>query len=373
MIPVQKYVTFVLDKRHTALDPRRNGSNRGVSIPAKDVINTTDPKTGIINKRIAVYNPSNGQRSLFVDEWKNYTGENDFRLISAPKITFFDKVMILDPTRHSLLIEYLRTMNSNGSNPERDPSAEVLFTEESESKAAEEKFNSEELQYRAVEFIIEAREENLIQLSELLGRTVLDRNNVPLSEKELKMDLITYSKRNPQEVLDIIGDPRLETRIQVNRAFTLRIIYYDKMTRQILWSDTKEPVISVKVRKGLLPKDVLVNYCSESGATGKEIYNDILYKLDGETEDNFIVEENPDVVEKFTAEELIASAKDAGILIQSGAYIYLDSKKPENQLSKGKDALIKMLNEDIEHNGINLKSYLIRAIKLSINASLEQK
>lgn len=370
MAKLEKYVTFVLDRKHVALDPRRNGSNRGVSIPAKDIINETDPKSGIINKRVAVYNPSNGQRSLFLDEWANYKGETDFRLIAAPKVTFYDKVMILDPTRHDLLIKYLRMMNSNGSNPERDPSSEVVFTEESDSKEAEDQFDFEELTSRAIGFIIEAREENLIQLAELLGRTTLDRNSVPLNEKELKMDLISYSKRNAQEVLDIIGDPRLETRIQINRAFELRIISYDKMTRQILWNDTKEPVISLKVRKGLLPKDVLVNYCTESGGTGKEIYNDILYKLGVESEDNYIMEENPDVIDKFTSEELVQAAKDAGILLQSGAYLFLDSKSSENQLSKGKGGVIKILENDGEHNGVNLKSYLIRKIKLAMNAKI---
>jgi len=370
MAQVEKYVTFVLDKRHVALDTRRSGANRGVSIPAKDIINIENPKTGVINKRIAVYNPSNGQRSIYMDEWNNYKGEEDFRLISAPKITFNDKIMILDPKRNSMLIEYLRAMNSNGSNPERNPNAEVIFTEESEAKDAEERFDSEELTHKAIQFIIEAREENLIQLAELLGRNTLDRNNVPLNEKELKMDLISHARRNPEEVLEIINDPRLETRIQINRAFTLRLIKFDKISRQILWDDTSEPVISLKVRKGLMPKDVLVNYCCESGGTGKEVYNDILYKLTGETDDEYIVDENPDVIDSFTPDELVQAAKDAGILIQSGAYLFLDDKKPENQLAKGKKGVVKMIENDLEFKGFNLKAYLVRQLKLTIQSKI---
>lgn len=367
---LQKYVTFVLDKKHTSPDPRRSGSNRGISIPAKDIVNEVDPKTGVINKRVIVYNPSNGQRSLYVDEWKNYKGETDFRLLSAPKINFFDKIKILDPQRNAMLIEFLRLTNANGSNENRESTSEVLFTEESESSNKAVSLDNEELVFKATEFIIQSREENLIQVADLLGLSVYDRNNVPLTEKELKMDLISHAKRKPQELIDIIQDPRLEMKVELNRAFTLGVIKFDNLSRQIIWTDTKEPVISVKVRKGMLPIDILVNYCADSAATGKEAYNDIMYKLNGEVEDDHILIDNPDVVDSFTEEELVDAAKDAGILVQSGAYLFLDSKTPENQLSKGKNGVVKMLKEDVEHNGFNLKSYITRAVKLSMNKSL---
>ena len=365
----EKYAVFVLDPKHTAIDPRRSGTNRALSIPAKDVIYSPDHQ-GVMQPRVIAYLPESGQKSIYVDEWKNYKGETDIRQIRAPKISFNDKVKILDPVRHPLLVEFLRVTNSNGSNENRDSTKEAFFFEEKVEEKAEQSYKDEQLIFRATEFIFNARFENLLSVAEMLTIPTTDRNGVDLTETELKMDLTRKAKKDPLEVIEIFQNPRLEAKIQITRAFTMRHIYFDKVLEQIMWNDTKIPVIPKKIRKGLRPEDVLVNYCSDSGADGKEVYNEILYKING-GEVNDIVKENPKMVDSFTNEELVEAAKDAGILVVSGAYLYLDNKEPKNKFSgKGKNAVISLLEENAMFNDVNLKEYIVRRLKEAIALKL---
>lgn len=358
MNKVEKYAVFTLDSRHTPIDERRSGSNRGVSIPAKDIINMGEGKMELI-----AYIPESGQQSIYIKDWKNYKGETDMRSLKASKITFTDKSMILDPNRHGQMIEYMRTCNFNGSNEERDNKVESLFFEEKQEEVAQEDLENKLLTFRATEFIINSRLENLANAAELLDVPTTDRNDVDLTEIELKMDLIRRAESNPMQIIDIFNNPRLEMSIQLNRAFKTRKIYFEPSTQQILWEDTKNPVINKKVRKGMLPIDVLLNHCAESGADGKAIYSEILYEVNGKEAIEYS-DDKEMVVDEFDSADIVTAAFDMGLLIKAGAYTYIGEKDPKNMVkSRGRKAVEEMIDNNEEFNGYNVKEYLVDKIK----------
>lgn len=377
----EKYATFVLNSNHVPSDERRMGTNREVSIPAKDVILEED-KSGRLVKRLIAYNPNAGERSIYVDEWKHTKFDGDIRNLNIKKIDFNSPFKVLDPVRYGLLVEFLEKTNLNESNPNRDTSYEAIFYQDKQEAKATDKVDKAEKVHLARTIVFEGRHKRLQEIGELLGVKTVDKNGVDLTENELKANLIDFADKDPDSLISITEDPRLDMRVQIHQAAKIGVIFFDEMNRNILYRSNKASVIQKKIPRGHSYIDVLVDYCAETGSSGKLVYDEILdrmYKgVESKEEKIELLESDPSIIKNMTSSDLVDACKDAGILYMNGAYLSVTGfEKGEGQIGKGKKAAIDMIEAEKEEDQMlgemNLKLYLESELDKAIKSKMSRQ
>ena len=138
---------------------------------------------------------------------------------------------------------------SNGGN---------LFQIEDKKIEAEQTLNREFLLNDAITLVRDKDIQELLPIAIYFGINI----NTPVSE--IRYNLLTTAKKNPQEFISSFNDPKVKTRSILQQAADYNIIKVK--ADGVYWLDSNGLIVSVPV--GQKPMDVLVRFClTERGSS----------------------------------------------------------------------------------------------------------
>ena len=194
------------------------------------------------------------QRSPFEDE-------QDGNAILEPVI--FEDGFLNVPKNNQVLQEFLHYHPLNGKK----------FIEVNEAKDAEtivEKLNLE------VDALIEARQLSL-EMIENISRVLFGKDSSKVSTAELKRDILIYAKKQPQEFLNILGDPTLKLQGNVSLFFDKKLITFRKNKKEVWFNTPSNKSRMLVVPYGEDPMFIVSSYLtSDEGLDSLKLLESIL-------------------------------------------------------------------------------------------------
>lgn len=133
-----------------------------------------------------------------------------------------------------------------------------LFQIEDKKIEAEQTLNREFLLNDAITLVRDKDIQELLPIAIYFGINI----NTPVSE--IRYNLLTTAKKNPQEFISSFNDPKVKTRSILQQAADYNIIKIK--ADGVYWLDSNGLIVSVPV--GQKPMDVLVRFClTERGSS----------------------------------------------------------------------------------------------------------
>lgn len=255
-----------------------------------------------------------GERSIFADEQNKY--EDDVKLSRAVTRWRIKNNIIVFPAHAITEIEYFRKSNRNGSNPNRDPDAEILYYEYQPEVQAKKANDAEELKFKAEERAWKMSDrERKIYLLVVSNSEAASKFAANADPESLKHEVVRLAKQNPKAFLEGVMSPANKNKANILLAEELGIIRVTQNRSQILWADTGGLIIESTVGKNAV--DRLAEVAAADPRFG-EVLELIKTKIDAI--------ENP---VKGEAIDLMKGFKDAGEVIVDFHKIYNDLKAKE--------------------------------------------
>jgi len=222
-------------------------------LKAEDII--FDPVKGE-NRKIR-YVP--GETSIFADEQPKEAKMRE-------PIAFTNGFLFVDRTNPTLK-KYLDTCNSNGSNPHRIKSKNILFTIKDDEKSAQDKIAQVADVMDAVQAALK------MPLNELVGYAKVLGVNTNKSVDEIRWDMKVQAEKNPAAFLAGMNDPRTEMKQLLLMAEESGIISMKKTG--VTWVSSGNTICVPAI--GVKPIERMVDFCSEG--EGEQIYSEIERRL----------------------------------------------------------------------------------------------
>ena len=157
---------------------------------------------------------ASNQKSPFEDE-------QDGNAIIEPII--FDDGFLRVPKNNPVLQQFLHYHPLNG----------IIFTEVDKEKEAAEEVDDLNLE---VEALVEARQLTIEQL-ETLTRVMFGKDPSTVSTAELKRDILVFAKNEPENFVNLLDDPMLNTQSTVQIFFEKRLLVFKNQNKEI-WFNT---------------------------------------------------------------------------------------------------------------------------------------
>lgn len=167
---------------------------------------------------------ASNQTSVFEDE--------QYGDVTLPAIIFRDGKLVV-PKEQVLLQQFLSVYH---------PDLNSEYEEFDPNKVAESEIASEEEKLDAQILVREMDIEDL----EAIARIVLDGNVSNMTSKEMRRDMLVYSRNNPKEVMDLAQDENIKLRNVAVRAVEMGVIFIKDDNRTVCWNNkTKDKIVTV--------------------------------------------------------------------------------------------------------------------------------
>ena len=167
---------------------------------------------------------ASNQTSVFEDE--------QYGDVTLPAIIFRDGKLVV-PKEQVLLQQFLSIYH---------PDLNSEYEEFDPNKVAESEIASEEEKLDAQILVREMDIEDL----EAIARIVLDGNVSNMTSKEMRRDMLVYSRNNPKEVMDLAQDENIKLRNVAVRAVEMGVIFIKDDNRTVCWNNkTKDKIVTV--------------------------------------------------------------------------------------------------------------------------------
>jgi hypothetical protein len=167
---------------------------------------------------------ASNQTSVFEDE--------QYGDVTLPAIIFRDGKLVV-PKEQVLLQQFLSVYH---------PDLNSEYEEFDPNKVAETEIASEEEKLDAQILVREMDIEDL----EAIARIVLDGNVSNMTSKEMRRDMLVYSRNNPKEVMDLAQDENIKLRNVAVRAVEMGVIFIKDDNRTVCWNNkTKDKIVTV--------------------------------------------------------------------------------------------------------------------------------
>jgi hypothetical protein len=152
--------------------------------------------------------------------------------VTLPAIIFRDGKLVV-PKEQVLLQQFLSIYH---------PDLNSEYEEFDPNKVAETEIASEEEKLDAQILVREMDIEDL----EAIARIVLDGNVSNMTSKEMRRDMLVYSRNNPKEVMDLAQDENIKLRNVAVRAVEMGVIFIKDDNRTVCWNNkTKDKIVTV--------------------------------------------------------------------------------------------------------------------------------
>lgn len=330
--------TFVLTNplSVTVLETQNGYSRKypiSASIPAEcQALRTIKLEDGTTTEIVDTMRFVRGQRSIWADEQKVTNERMVFRLMEKPK--FVNGYLVVNNSEKTL-IDFLVNHPCNEDNASWG-FGKTLFREyrpEVEARATNAKNRAE---ITAMELVFKADfETKLKPLARYLGIDINKASDL------IKHDLLSYSKDNPEDFIELIDSVSVERYHDILQAIDMSILRV--VGNRLLWADGRQIV------EAPASYDV-VDYFSEASfddkfiSTWSEVTRQMNKLNSGKVELKDLVNSETNKAEELkqlSAEELVLAAKELGVVVVSGAYyMYKDTK------ARGLDQFIKLVEGD---------------------------
>lgn len=237
-----------------------------VSIPSVDEIyfEEKDEKTGELVgiNRVIRYVP--GERSIYADEQSKGAEK---KLGEVPSLVNGQLVISF---REATLLKYLSVCNYNGSNPKRDPSKNIIFTELKKGEDAAKFIQGDKLE-TDLKHKIYSMTPNELEATAMLME--IPNWDMKLTE-ELQRDLIVIAKRDSSFFQKQLSDKGAKKRYHILKSIREGYVRVDESANMLVYKTGKEII------QAPLHEDVItfsINYFSTNEGEGH--YNHILSLL----------------------------------------------------------------------------------------------
>ncbi len=278
----QERFTVFVSLQYTA-NPSIEGRNYSPceNIPVVDQIFVPGKAEGDEGEnKLIVYQP--GNKSIYTEKTLGELKETgDF---SSEPINLIDGHLFID-NREILLLDYLRVCNYNESNTNRMPGKEPIFRERDKAQEAEE-FLEEDFKIHQIKTLIHSGldPDELSALAIVLG----DLNADTKDTKEIRRDLIVYSRNQPTKLIEAMENTDNARKVYIIRAFRGNVVWHDSKMNQINWVNGNK---ICDVPMGQNPEDYLLLL------TGQDPYKELLQNIKDrlpKTKEYRVVNEEPE-------------------------------------------------------------------------------
>jgi hypothetical protein len=363
----RKVLTFELHSKRTTPNRKTTSANRSITFPAHDIITEVD-EDGIAKPRIIAYDPT--RLSVFTDEWPDFERED---LKNLPPISWKgmhsegSDEMFVDSMREPNLANFMRLTNANGSNPNRNPKSTVLFYERDMEQIAEDNMVNDALETKAKYIAHNGKINKLRVVLKTAGVPVVDKFGEELFESSLRNSARIEAIKNPEKIISIWEDPKLDVKVNLNDAIGAGIIKFNSTDGMYMWTHNGEAVGHHKMAYGIDPLDHMFRWIDTTDV-GAIFYDELKSRLTNPlTEEDF----NGDIekpiqheVDGYSAEKVVEEAIAADLIIRSGAWYYLDeTNSADKRISKTKDDLVNAVDANAIIDGCEIDSYLRSKLK----------
>lgn len=193
------------------------------------------------------------QKTPFVDEFKGPA--------RMEHIVFRDGV--LNVPKEKVVLQQILSLYHPGLNKTyKEFDAEIV---------AEDELTSIELEFQALQIAMEMD----IDQAEAIMRTELGSSVASLTSKELKRDLIVFTKRNPKLLIELANDDNINIRNIAIKAVEQKIISLSNDQRTFTWNSTGRKLITVPFDEN--PYSALAAYFKTD--EGIEVYQTVEKRL----------------------------------------------------------------------------------------------
>ena len=190
-----------------------------------------------------------------------FEDEQDGNAILEPVI--FEDGFLNVPKNNQVLQQFLHYHPLNGKK----------FIEVNEAKDAAEIVEILNLE---VDALIEARQLS-IEMIENVSRVLFGKDSSKVSTAELKRDILIFAKREPQEFLNILGDPMLKLQGNVALFFDKKLITFRKNKKEVWFNTPSNKSRMLVVPYGEDPMFIVASYLtSDEGLDSLKLLESIL-------------------------------------------------------------------------------------------------
>lgn len=257
MRDLNKPVVFQLVRKAT------NPATSGKYYPASNRIPSIDQIYDAESGKARVIRYSQGEQSIFQDEQKN-----EKPIIGD--IVFSNGVLTVDK-RETLLLEFLMNSNYNAQNDDRMPGTTPIYTVVDGENNAKTSLEALELEHTAVDSAMGMNPQQIVGFATAMK---WDTNR---SMYELKHDLISFAKGNPEKFLEIATDPATDRLQVIKDAIDFKVLYADKVKREIGWKKGNAKTVIVEVPMGEDMVEYFANWTLET--EGEKVFTLLKKKL----------------------------------------------------------------------------------------------
>jgi len=190
-----------------------------------------------------------------------FEDEQDGNAILEPVI--FEDGFLNVPKNNQVLQEFLHYHPLNGKK----------FNEVNEAKDAAEIVEILNLE---VDALIEARQLS-VEMIENVSRVLFGKDSSKVSTAELKRDILIFAKREPQEFLNILGDPMLKLQGNVALFFDKKLLTFRKNQKEVWFNTSSNKSRMLVVPYGEDAKFIVASYLSsDEGLDSLKLLESIL-------------------------------------------------------------------------------------------------
>lgn len=165
---------------------------------------------------------------------------------------------------------YLALCNYNGSNPDRDPSKEIVFELVDEAAKSEKESKKRNLKREALNAAADLSPEDVRIYVAALGQD--DTRKIEI----LRNYLEELADNDPSSFLDLINNKQAVIKATINRALSKGVITFDAEQSRFSWPNG-EAILTTARTTGGDAVDELLSYCVSS-AKGEKVYQTIQSK-----------------------------------------------------------------------------------------------
>lgn len=198
-------------------------------------------------------------------------------------VRFGQAPIILDHTKNNQYM-FMKLDDKNRDNPNRRPTADMVYYEFNEEKEAFKETHRFEYKTMAANLLLSIETGDVYRISAAINNDKKFSYKIDLNKKleEVRRSMIGFVETQPQAFIIFHGSPSGLARISVDRLVDDRKILFDEGKSQWFWRDDKKAIC--KVVKGNHAQKALIDFLlseagSENMAEVKSLHSDIYSAL----------------------------------------------------------------------------------------------
>lgn len=199
-----------------------------------------------------------GESSIFKDEQSD-----DAEFLRVGPLVFNQGYLRVYRSDDPLILEFLRAMNHNASNPNGRRRKKV-FEEVIIGKKEKEEEDVIDLQVKAISKVTEFTNQDLLLYSKFLNYATVGK-----TAGQLRTELKKFAMKKPKELLKIAGDPKFKVKQIFILAQDKRVVTWKEMPNALCWISGGNRTPIVNIPAGEDPLEFLAEWASlkEGNAT----------------------------------------------------------------------------------------------------------